>query len=131
MSRAIDRFVRMRRVFALTFVVTGLCLPFALCLVTGYAWSSATGVVVFSFLPAVAIVLLILEPYTNLGLRRQLRDSRGALCPGCAYPLGDLDDETCPECGERWTADTARYAWGRALGAGWTNVLNSPSDERH
>ncbi|MFG0284281.1 MAG: hypothetical protein ACF8R7_07645 [Phycisphaerales bacterium JB039] len=81
--------------------------------------------------PLLAITAILAGPLTlNLclhpKLRQRLRDTRGAICPDCGYPLTDIAAGRCPECGEPWTPETARSAWQRAFGGLWTEAFRDP-----
>lgn len=56
-------------------------------------------------------------------LRRRLRATGAAICPGCGYDLVETDVPICPECGDAWTPESARAAWRSAVGAWWPEAF--------
>lgn len=74
-----------------------------------------------------AIPLLLWQRRADRELRERLADERCALCPGCGCEIRYFEAGACPDCKERWTADSARRAWRQAVGARWPNLFDEPA----
>ena len=74
----------------------------------------------------IAGAALLISSAMHTKLRQRLRDTRGAICPDCGYPLAEIAAGRCPECGSAWTRESARRAWQRAFGGLWTEAFRDP-----
>lgn len=110
--RLIDR-IRARRRFARIATAGAFCGGLALVVIAGNPFASTMLVAA-----AIATIAYHVPKMLERRLMAHLRETRGALCPGCGYELFDRPGDLCPECGRRITIEQACAAW-RTLARQW------------
>ena len=121
----LDRVLLHQRVCGVGLIAVGVAGFTLMCLLIDHLMRASTGLLLLLYSAgALAIAgALLLVWRLNKPLRRRLRSTGGALCPGCGYDLAQTDTGICPECAEAWTPASARAAWQGAVGGWWPEAF--------